>query len=206
MFIPKEYELTDKAEILAFMRRYNFAAIISFANGTPIATHLPFHIMERDGKVVLTAHFAKANKQWRNIEDQTVMVIFSQPHAYISPKHYHKEQSVPTWNYVAVHSYGQCEVIRDTAKGLEILGQMILQSELEYKVQWERLDEKYKMGLYNGIVPVEITIERVEAAGKLSQDKTSEQRARVIDALQQSEDNAEKDIAEYMSRMNPDKK
>lgn len=200
MFVPKEFELTDRAEILAFMRRYNFAAIVSQADGAPVATHLPFHIMERDGSVVLTAHFARANKQWRNIEGQTVLLIFSQPHAYISPTHYDKEQSVPTWNYVAVHAYGRCSVIQDTAKGLEILEQMILQSEPSYMAQWRRLDEKYRMGMYKGIVPVEVTIDRVEAAGKLSQNKTAAEKDRIINTLSHSEDSTEQDIATYMER------
>lgn len=192
-------------EILAFMRRYNFAAVVSFADGAPVATHLPFYVMERNGEIVLTAHFAKANKQCSHLEGQTVLVIFSQPHAYVSPKHYQKEQSVPTWNYVAVHAYGRCNVIRDIAKGMEILEQMILQSEPEYKAQWERLDEQYKERLYSGIVPVEITIDKLEAAGKLSQDKTGEQRERIISALSGSEDSAERDIADYMAKLNPER-
>lgn len=198
MFIPKDYELTDRAEVLAFMRRYNFAAIISYADGLPQATHLPFHITEQGGDIVLTAHFAKANKQCATIEGQTVLVIFSSPHAYISPSHYHKEQSVPTWNYMAVHAYGSCEIIKDTAQGLEILEQMIMQSEPAYKAQWEQLDEKYRMGLYKGIVPVTITITKIQAAAKLSQDKTEAQRERIINTLAQSDNTAEKEIAEYM--------
>ena len=74
MFIPKEFEFTDRAEVIAFMKRYNFAPIVSSADGAPIATHLPFHIMERDGNIVLTSHMAKANVQWKNIEGQTVML------------------------------------------------------------------------------------------------------------------------------------
>lgn len=205
MFIPHEYRLTDRAEILAFMRRYNFAAIVSQADGVPLATHLPFHIMEQDGDIVLTAHFARANKQWQHIEEQTVLVIFSQPHAYISPVHYDKEQNVPTWNYMAIHAYGKCVVIDDMAKGIEILEQMILQSEPAYKAQWDRLDDKYKMGLYKGIVPVEITIDSVQAAGKLSQNKTAAEKERIINALSQSSDSAERDIAAYMKLNSPDK-
>ncbi|MES2212441.1 MAG: FMN-binding negative transcriptional regulator [Pseudomonadota bacterium] len=200
MFIPKEFEITDRAEVLAFIRRYNFGVIVSQADGAPVATHLPFHVMERDGEIVLTAHFARANAQWKGIEEQLVMVIFSQPHAYISPSHYDKEQSVPTWNYVAVHAYGRCEVITDTTKGLGILEQMIQQSEPGYMAQWERLDEKYKLGMYKGIVPVEITVTATKAAGKLSQNKTEAERQRIIDTLGASDDSAERDVAEYMKR------
>ncbi len=198
MFVPKEFEITDRGEIVAFMKRYNFGVIVSHVGGAPLATHLPFHILERDGQIVLTAHFAKANSQWKGIEEQEILVIFSQPHAYISPKHYDKEQSVPTWNYVAVHAYGKCTLVQDTDKGLEILEQMIMQSEPEYREQWEGLDKVYKMNMYKGIVPFEVAIKNVKAAGKLSQNKTAEEQQRIIGTLSVSEDSGERDVAGYM--------
>ncbi|MCF8450230.1 MAG: FMN-binding negative transcriptional regulator [Taibaiella sp.] len=200
MFIPKEFEITDKAEMIAFISRYNFGVIVSQKAGVPQATHLPFHVLEREGKVILTAHFAKANEQWKGIEEQEVLVIFSQPHAYISPSHYNKLQNVPTWNYMAVHVYGSCSLIHNTAKGFEILEQMMLQSEPSYMEQWKSLDEQYKTALYNGIVPFELTIHKITAAGKLSQNKTDAEKQRIIKALAASVDSAEKDIAEYMSK------
>ncbi len=201
MFIPKEFEITDKAEMITFIRRYNFGVIVSQKAGVPQATHLPFHVLEHDGNVILTAHFAKANEQWKGIEEQDVLVIFSQPHAYISPSHYDKLQNVPTWNYMAVHIHGRCNLIHDTEKGFEILEQMIIQSEAGYMDQWKNLDEKYKKGLYNGIVPFELVIHKIKAAGKLSQNKTEAEKQRIIATLAASKDSAEKDLAEYMSSL-----
>jgi transcriptional regulator len=39
------------------------------------------------------------------------LVIFSEPHAYISPTLYEKQQNVPTWNYVSVHAYGKVKLL-----------------------------------------------------------------------------------------------
>src|SRR6185312_14593223 len=102
MYIPSFNNLTDRAEIIAFMQRYSFATIITTIDGLPVATHLPFLVKEDDGKVILQAHFAKANPQWKAITESTSLVIFTEPHAYISPTNYETEKVVPTWNYLAV--------------------------------------------------------------------------------------------------------
>ncbi|HEV8082201.1 MAG TPA: FMN-binding negative transcriptional regulator [Chitinophagaceae bacterium] len=64
----------------------------------------PFIVTEGDERIILPSHFAKANKQWTEITGNQVLIIFSEPHAYISPKHYDKELKVPTWNYISIHA------------------------------------------------------------------------------------------------------
>ena len=41
------------------------------------------------------------------------MVVFSGPHAYVSPRWYEEQERVPTWNYAAVHAYGVPKLIED---------------------------------------------------------------------------------------------
>ena len=64
---------------------------------------------------------ARANPQWRELAGQTVLAVFSGPHAYISPTWYEAPNVVPTWNYVAVHAYGRAELVEDRAALLEIV-------------------------------------------------------------------------------------
>lgn len=102
MYIPSFNKFPDQ-EVLAFMKRYSFATIISVKNELPVATHLPFLVKERDNKIILTSHFAKANPQSSDIIGTTALVIFTEPHAYISPKHYEKIevcQPGTTWRYM----------------------------------------------------------------------------------------------------------
>jgi transcriptional regulator len=179
MYIPREYREQDQGTIVAFMKRYNFAIVVTDNDGVPVATHLPFHVHEQDGNIVLSAHFARANPQWKSIASKEVLVIFSQPHAYISPTHYDREQSVPTWNYMAVHAYGKCRVIEDPAGGMKVLEDMILQSEPGYKDKWDNLSTDYKSALYKGIVP---------------------ERSRIADTLANHEDTAARNVAEYMQQ------
>jgi transcriptional regulator len=49
----------------------------------------------------------RANGQWKAIRaEREVLCIFHGPHAYISPQWYVQQHTVPTWNYAAVHVYG----------------------------------------------------------------------------------------------------
>ena len=132
MYIPLINEMPEKAEIIDFIRKYSFATIINILEEKPIATHLPFIVYDNGGKLTLLSHFAKANDQWQRLKDSTSLVIFTEPHAYISPSNYEKNLNVPTWNYIAVHIYGRAKTIDDSATIRQILEKTILNYEPGY--------------------------------------------------------------------------
>ncbi|MGL4631565.1 MAG: FMN-binding negative transcriptional regulator [Leadbetterella sp.] len=198
MYIPKINLTTDKAEIVTIMKQFSFATLITAKNELPIATHLPFVVEEKDDSIVLTSHFAKANEQWKDIENHNVLVVFSEPHAYISTGNYEKELNVPTWNYISVHAYGQGKVIADTEMTFEVLRKTINTFEASYQQKWDNFPQEYKQGMVKGIVAFEITIKDLQAKKKLSQNKTESEQKNIIETLSQSKDTNEKRIAEYM--------
>lgn len=199
MYIPTLNKMTDHREIVDFMKRFSFATIVTSEGSKPVATHLPFLIEEDEGKIILKSHFAKANEHWRQVEQEKVLVIFSEPHAYISPAHYEKELNVPTWNYLAVHAYGTGKVVSDPNQVLALLEQTIDQYDLGYKAQWGRLPDDYKLGMIKGIVGFEIEVLEIQGKKKLSQNKTGNEREAIISALANSADSNERAIAEYMA-------
>ncbi len=182
------------------MRQFSFATIVTSKDNYPVATHLPFIITIRDNQVILTSHFAKANEQWKDIVEHPVLVIFSQPHAYISPSHYDSELNVPTWNYLSVHAYGQGSLISDQNLTLEILEKTIDNFESAYRPQWEKLPEAYKSAMIKGIVAFEIVITDLQGKKKLSQNKKENEKQKIIDTLSKSKDTNEQWIAVYMEK------
>ena len=201
MYIPKNFLTTDKEEIIAFMKQFSFATIITAKNNIPSATHLPFTISTKEDRIILVSHFAKANSQWADIEANKVLVIFTEPHAYISPKHYDKELSVPTWNYISVHAYGQGQIITDTAQSFDVLEAMIMNHDITYKQQWDNLPQDFKLKMLNGIVPFEIIVNDLQASKKLSQNKTAIEQQRIINTLSNSNSDNERAIADFMKRI-----
>jgi transcriptional regulator len=200
MYIPAINLVTDKAEIVAFMQQFSFATIVTAKNSLPVATHLPFVVTINNGTVVLTAHFAKANPQWKDIEDNPVLVIFSEPHAYISPVHYESEQNVPTWNYISVHAYGRGKLITGKNAVMNVLQATINAYEPAYRQQWDRLPEAYQSKTLNGIVAFEIMVDDLQARKKLSQNRTATEKQHIIDSLSKSSNTNEKSLAAFMRR------
>jgi transcriptional regulator len=200
MYIPKNNIQTDKKEIIDFIKRFSFGTIITSKNNLPIATHLPFLISENAGEIILISHFAKANEQWKDIEESNILVIFSEPHAYISPKNYDKELNVPTWNYISVQVYGKGKIIKEFKKVNQILESTIENYEIEYKQQWNKLPQDFKTKMANGIVAFEISVTEIQAKEKLSQNKTENERKNIINSLSKSKDSNVKVIAEYMNK------
>jgi len=202
MFIPSINKFEDVGEIVAFMQRYSFATIITAKDGVPFATHLPFIITRVDDKVILKSHLAKANPQSADIVNNKSLVIFTEPHAYISPKNYEKEQNVPTWNYLAVHAYGNCIILDSEEEKAALLAETIKYYEADYLNQYDSLPEDYKQKMMKGIVAFQIIVDDLQAKKKLSQNRSEKERENIIESLGKSEDKNEQDIAAYMSIKN----
>lgn len=200
MYIPAINQVTDLDEIIQFIRRFSFGTMISTVHGRHVATHLPFVAQLSENKIYLRAHFAKANDQWKHIADQENLLIFQEPHAYISPKHYEKEQNVPTWNYMTVHLYGKARLVDHLEETRVFLEESIDFFEHEYKEQWAALSENYKVNMMQGIVAFEVEVSEIQAKKKISQNRSEKEKARIAEALSQSTSTHEQLIAEYMKK------
>jgi transcriptional regulator len=201
MYIPKDFEEKDINKLLQFMKEYNFGVLINNLNGKPIAAHLPFIIGGSGNNVILKSHMAKANPQWKSFNGKDeVLVIFSEPHSYISPSLYNHERNVPTWNYIAVHAYGIPQIITNENE-IESLFDLTFDTfEKSYKAQWNNLDIEYKNKLLEGITAFKINVNKIEGKFKLSQNKTSEERKRIINSLESSKDSIKIDLSKHMKK------
>jgi transcriptional regulator len=202
MYIPSFNKFEDRQQAIAFMQRYSFATIISVKDGLPVATHLPFLVQQKEDKIILSSHFAKANPQSEDIINNTALVIFTEPHAYISPKNYEKEQNVPTWNYLAVHAYGKCTLLDGEENKASLLKETIKYYDAAYLKQWDNLTDDYKQKMMKGITAFQMVVDDLQAKAKLSQNRTEKERENVINSLTNAGNANEKAIADYMSALN----
>lgn len=199
MYIPKQYRLEDQQKIHRIINEYSFATVVSIHQGVPTATHLPLYLS--DDKNFLYGHFARANLQWKDILDQQVLAIFNGPHSYISSSWYETKDSVPTWNYMAVHVNGLVELMEDEEEIRVSLHHLVEKYEAtnsSYDI--DAVDSKYMNSLLKGIVPFKIRISSIEAVAKLSQGHSKERQALVIDELLKRNDGFDKDIAKVMMK------
>ena len=199
MYIPEFNRIEDRATTVAFVQANPFAILISHSDKGPVASHLPLLLEERGDKLVLRGHFAKANHHWSFIEqEEESLVIFHGPHAYISPSLYETRESVPTWNYAAVHAYGKGRVLKDRAEAESLLADLIARFDASYYQQWLTLNEEYRDQMLRRIVAFELEATRVETKFKLSQNRTVNERDSIVQALERSPDSAVTGVAALM--------
>ena len=203
MYVPKHNQMEDRAALLAYMRAYSFAALATSGPGGMTATHLPFVIEEEGGRITLLAHMARANPQWRDFAaGADALVIFMQPHAYVSPRLYDSRQNVPTWNYVAVHAYGRPLLIEERAAKIELQRKLIRAHDPAYLEQMAELPESYLDARLAAIVSFSLAVTRLDARHKLSQDKNPAERERIARELEASGDSVAADTARLMRKHN----
>ncbi len=202
MYTPKQFEMDDPAELAAFMEHYNFASLVTADAGTITATHLPFMLdRTRGDHGTLIAHLARPNEQWQSFASgQEALVIFTGPHAYVSPSWYERPTvNVPTWNYTAVHAYGVPKVVEEPEAIYAMLDQLVQAHEGSYEQPWtvQSADEHVRR-LLGGIVGFEMTITRLEGKHKLSQNRSEADQYHVVEHLSQSSDSLARGTADMM--------
>lgn len=199
IYIPEDYKELDLNRLVAFMKEFDFATIISWADHKPIATHLPFLIEQKGDTVEIKSHMAKANEQWRSFnETEEVLIIFQGPHSYISPKFYDSNRSVPTWNYASVHVYGTPHIVTDDRATFELLRKTIVNYESSFENAYNQIPMEHKSKLAKELVGFEINVTKIEGAFKLNQDKSTQEQERIAKALLSSEDTAISGIGKLM--------
>ncbi|HCN60034.1 MULTISPECIES: FMN-binding negative transcriptional regulator [Mammaliicoccus] len=200
MYIPKHYKENDIQEIKSFMLEHQFVTIITNDGDKPIATHVPINIHEKNGEIYVTGHLAKNNDQWRLLNKASnVLIIFQGPHAYISSTWYEKED-VPTWNYQSVHVYGDSRLLSESEL-IEDLTYLLNKYEghRENGATWDNMSENTRKQI-NGIIGFEIEVKEIQAAYKLSQTRTEQDKNNIISKLKESGDHLDIAIAKIMNR------
>lgn len=203
MYIPSAFEVTDPDKLTEVISSNSFGLLISRDGDSFFASHLPFLYHPKQGKQgLLVSHMAKANRHWQLFkEHEEAFVIFTGPHAYISPTWYAAEIAVPTWNYVTVHVHGYPRIKETESELNGILEETVKKHESGLPNPWTpNLPNELKAKLQQAIVGFEIEISRMEGKFKLGQNRSIEDREKMLRMLQNSSDPESIRLAEFMTR------
>ncbi len=205
MYVPHFNALDDAEEIRALVAAVGSAQLVTVGpDGYPLSTLLP--VIWDDERLVF--HLARANAHWRAIEPGSPgLAVVTGPEAYVSPAWYASKDEhgrvVPTWNYSAVQLRGRVTVHDDAGWLREAVTRLTDLHESERPEPWSVADApaSYVEKQLRAIVGVELVIESVEAKAKLSQNKSEEDRAGVVDGLRHEGGGREGDVANAMERL-----
>jgi transcriptional regulator len=195
MYSPPYNRIEDRAELLEFMRANSFVLLVTGTGGTLHASHLPVTVEDSAAGLKIDMHMARNNPQWQEFFDEDVLVVFSGPHAYISPRWYEQKPRVPTWNYAAVHAYGIPRVISEKDAKRASQRRLIASLDPQWLPKFDTLPAEYVSSMLDGIVNFEIPVARIETRWKLSQNRGRREMELIAAALEQSGDSVERSLA-----------
>ena len=203
MYVPHFNAIEDESAIRRMVADLGSAQLVTVGpEGYPLATLLPV-IWEGD---TVIAHMARANPHWTHItEESPCLVVVTGAQAYISPMWYPSKAEhgrvVPTWNYSAVQLAGRARVHHDSDWLRTAVDELVEKHEAHRPAPWRSLDApaKYIEGQLRAIIGIEVTIERVEAKAKLSQNRSAADRHGVVTGLRQENNPNASQVADQMA-------
>lgn len=209
VYIPPSFREDDPATLHAMIRAARLAILVSNgADGLAEISYLPF-VCEEDGSShpALVGHFARANPHWKSLTTpgSRATVIFRGADAYVSPTFYPTKpvhhRHVPTWNYEAVHAVCRVEIFEDPARLREVVARLTERFEAGRDEPWtiEQAPPDYLTAMLRAIVGIRLTVETLEGKRKLSQNRDPVDRQGVREALAESTDPGEREIARRMA-------
>jgi transcriptional regulator len=196
MYVPKKFKESDPIRLNELISSYPFGSLITFDNGRPFASHIPF-ISDENG---LLCHLAKANPQCGHLRQRNeVLCVFQGPHSYVSPS-WLESPGVPTWNYAVVHVYGVPSTIEATSALASLVERFPRHFEAGSPDPWK---PNYDERLLSAIIGIEIRITEIQGKFKLSQNRPLVDRRNVIARLESAGDALSMGIAELMIKDTP---
>ena len=200
MYISKLYREEDRERILKFLQQNEFATLVAYDGEKPTASHLLMEVVEDGERLFVNGHMSKANPLWKTFEkNPEVLVIFQGPHTYISPTWYN-HVNVPTWNYQAVHVYGNPRIVTGHDEAYDLLKKLIERHESSSSYRLETLPQDFVEKEMKGIVAFQIGVTRIEANYKLSQNRSDVDYHNIVSKLEEREDEMSHGVAEAMKR------
>jgi transcriptional regulator len=191
MYVPTQFAAASQADMFTLMSENPLGALVRLGADGLQADHIPFELVPPSAEApsgLLRAHVGRANPVWQ-AEDAQVLVLFQGASGYVSPLLYDVEAAggrvVPTWNYTVVHAHGRLRAIDDPAWILAQMTRLTRRHE-DAHAGWKVEDAppEFIDRIVRTTVGIEIAIDRLEAKFKMSQNRTSEDRARVLAAME----------------------
>ena len=207
VYLPPAFSETRPEILIEHIERHDFGLLVTHGVTGMIASQIPFLVTRRDGKVFLQGHIARANPQVADLAAEgEALAVFAGPHAYISPSWYATGPAVPTWNYASVHAYGRARAIADADWLRGFVDRLSERHEArEPAPPWRMQDlpERYLASMLGGIVGIELAVDRLEGKFKLSQNRPTADRPRIIAALERRADADSQAVAALMAARDP---
>ncbi|MEO7263870.1 MAG: FMN-binding negative transcriptional regulator [Ferruginibacter sp.] len=203
MYKDPHFTENNEATVIAFMKENYFAIITACGVEFPVATQLPLHVDEKDGKILLSGHMMKYSDHYKTFfANENVLVLFTGPHTYISASWYAEEPMGSTFNYMTVHAKGKINFKDETATYEAVKKITELHEGPGKKASFDMLPRNYVSVMVKAISAFEIEVTELSNVFKLSQNRNEASKKNIAAELMKKEDSDSKKIAaEILNRI-----
>ena len=181
MYLPDVFEETRPEVLWDLVARQPLGLLISAGPEGPLASPLPFLVVEAEGRLRLTCHLARPNPHLEALaEARDCLVVFQGAEAYVTPSWYpskaETERVTPTWNYEMVQVRG-IPTLRPERDWLAAhVAALTAAQESRRPAPWAPSDAPadYIESMLRGIVGLEIEITEIRGKWKMSQNRLAQ--------------------------------
>lgn len=174
MYTPSAFESPNHHAVIELIKENSFATLIHVLGHQPMISHLPLILAPNEQHLI--GHLAKANPHSQQLEQGEYTAIFQGAHDVITTNH-HFISRIPTWNYAVVHVSGACQIVHDISQQQSLLAQ------IHHRFDPNPFDAELFERMRQAVVFFTLSVERIEAKFKLSQNRQPAEILRTIEAM-----------------------
>lgn len=192
---PNPLYRTGEAEVRDLIRRAPWMLLVSHPASGPVASPSPVLLDDAapDGELALLTHLGRADARLHGLLEpgpHTMLVVAQGAHGYVSPSWYVGDDvgQVPTWNFEMATMRCEVEVL-DADANMRTLQQLVEHFERGYAPEHGvrlDIDDEGNRGMAMGTIGLRLTVREFDAKSKMSQNKSPETRASVLEHLDAS--------------------
>ncbi|KSV76730.1 FMN-binding negative transcriptional regulator [Sinorhizobium sp. Sb3] len=190
MYTPPAFKEETLSVLHAIIEAASLSTFVTATADGLLATPLPLLLDRDEGPYgTLYGHLARSNPQGTTAPIGAAMATFMGPDAYVTPSWYASKREhgkvVPTWNYSAVHAYGEVEFFTDEDRLLDVVTRLTNRHEAARAEPWQVSDAPpaFVKAQLRGIVGLRLPIDRLDGKRKFSQNRSAEDREGVAAGL-----------------------
>lgn len=203
MYTPGHFSEESNEVVLAMLRAAGFGHLVVVTDEGLDATPIPFVV--DDELTSVRAHVARPNPVWRLAPCDSLLIV-PITDAYVSPSWYPSKAEhgkvVPTWNYEVVHVHGRLTARDDADWILQQITDLTEINESGLLTPWAVSDapDDFITATQRGIVGIEMTVDRISAKRKVSQNRSEADIDGVLHGLAARGDGRSRAVIDGMRR------
>lgn len=189
-YTPEHDAAGDPAVLADFVARHPLATLVTHDGTGPDADLIPLLLHDTGDGLELIGHVSRENPLWQPGRQRgPVLAVFGPAEHYVSPTWYPSKaddhRTVPTWNYLVVHAWGELVVHDDRAWTRAAVARLTNAMEGGRAEPWRMgmAPPDYLDELLAGIVGISVRVQRLAGKFKVSAHRSEADRLGARDGI-----------------------